>query len=90
MILFPLLNLDPENTLYDALYLNRGVKETFLSVSTPFAFLDRMTKKGGMKDLAEVLSKWNKGRHELRMKKGIRRQGYLTLHGYKPIPKSLK
>lgn len=46
--------------LYDALYLNRGVKETFFSVSTPFAFLQRFTKEGGMKDLNEVLSKWNK------------------------------
>ena len=52
---------DPENAIYDALYLNRGVKETFFTVSTPFAFLDRFTKKDGMKDLLEVLSKWNKG-----------------------------
>jgi hypothetical protein len=37
------------------------VKETFFSVSTPLSFLDRFTKKDGMKDLIEVLSKWNKG-----------------------------
>jgi hypothetical protein len=37
------------------------VKETFFSVSTPLSFLDRLTKKDGMKDLIEVLSKWNKG-----------------------------
>lgn len=54
------LFVDPENVLYDALYLNRGVKETFFSISTPFAFLNRFTKEGGMKDLNEVLSKWNK------------------------------
>jgi len=54
------LYVDPENALYDALYLNRGVKETFFSVGTPFAFLDRITKKDGLKDLTEVLAKWNK------------------------------
>lgn len=53
---------DPENALYDDLDLRRGVKETFFSISTPLAFLDRFTKKDGMKDLIEVLSKWNKGK----------------------------
>lgn len=53
---------DPENKIYDALDLNRGVKETFFSISTPFAFLERLTKPGGMKDLIDVLSKWNKGK----------------------------
>jgi hypothetical protein len=52
---------DPENALYDSLDLNRGVKETFFSISTPFAFLDRLTKPGGTRELVEVLSKWNKG-----------------------------
>lgn len=55
------LVIDPENALYDALYLNRGVKETFFSVSTPFAFLERLKKPDGLKDLGEVLSKWSKG-----------------------------
>ena len=55
------LFVDPENTLYDDLQLNRGIKETFFSPSTPFAFLERFTKKDGMKELIEVLSKWNKG-----------------------------
>lgn len=54
------LFVDPENSLYDQLDLNRGVAETFFSPSTPLAFLDRLTKKDGMKDLLEVLSKWNK------------------------------
>lgn len=54
------LYVDPDNTLYDELYLNRGVKETFFSVSTPFAFLERLQKPDGFKDLGEVLSKWNK------------------------------
>ena len=49
--------------MYDALYLNRGIKVTFFSVSTPFAFLERITKEGGLKDLGEVLSKWNEGTH---------------------------
>ena len=55
------LFVDPDNAIYDALYLNRGVKETFFSVSTPFAFLERLQKKDGLKVLGEVLSKWNKG-----------------------------
>jgi hypothetical protein len=54
------LFVDPENSLYDQLDLNRGVAETFFSPSTPLALLDRLTKKDGMKDLLEVLSKWNK------------------------------
>jgi hypothetical protein len=54
------LFVDPENILYDELELNRGVKETFFSVSTPFAFLERFTTKNGMDDLVHVLSKWNK------------------------------
>lgn len=56
------LFVDPENLLYDELSLNFGVKETFFSIETPFAFLDRFSKQDGMKDLLQVLSKWNKGR----------------------------
>ena len=52
--------VDPGNKLYDSLLLNRGVKETFFSIETPMAFLDRFTKPGGTKELREVLSKWNK------------------------------
>ena len=55
------LFVDPDNVLYDVLNLNKGIKETFFSPGTPFAFLDRFTKKDGMKELTEVLSKWNKG-----------------------------
>lgn len=54
------LFVDPENALYDELDLNRGVKETFFSPSTPLSFLDRFTTKDGMQDLIQVLSKWNK------------------------------
>lgn len=54
------LFVDPEAALYTQLDLNKGVKETFFSPSTPFAFLDRFTKKEGAKELMEVLSKWNK------------------------------
>jgi hypothetical protein len=54
------LYVDPENSMYDLLNLNKGVKETFFSPGTPFAFLDRFTKPDGMKDLFEVLRKWNK------------------------------
>lgn len=55
-----LLYVDPENKLYDALALNRGLKETFFSIETPLAFLDRFTQEGGTKELGEVLSKWSK------------------------------
>jgi hypothetical protein len=41
--------------------LNRGIKETFFTPTTPLSFLDRFTKKDGMTNLVEVLSKWNKG-----------------------------
>lgn len=54
------LFVDPENSLYDSLELNKGLKETFFSVSTPYAFLDRFTKRDGVKELMEVLSKYNK------------------------------
>lgn len=54
------LFVDPENALYDSLKLNAGLKETFFSVETAFAFLERFTKPDGTKQLIEVLSKWNK------------------------------
>jgi len=52
---------DPENRLYDALQLNRGIETTFFSIETPFAFKDRIfgsDRKDGMKDLVDVLGKW--------------------------------
>lgn len=53
---------DPENSLYDALQLNRGVETTFFSIETPLAFKDRIfgsnDRKDGMKDLLDVLGKW--------------------------------
>ena len=55
------LFVDPENALYDSLQLNRGVRETFYSIETPFSFLNRLTKPNGMKQLGQVLSKWNRG-----------------------------
>eukprot|EP00529_Nitzschia_sp_RCC80_P034744 CAMPEP_0113448388 /NCGR_PEP_ID=MMETSP0014_2-20120614/4740_1 /TAXON_ID=2857 /ORGANISM="Nitzschia sp." /LENGTH=123 /DNA_ID=CAMNT_0000339597 /DNA_START=1649 /DNA_END=2020 /DNA_ORIENTATION=+ /assembly_acc=CAM_ASM_000159 len=54
------LFVDPTASLYKDLEMNKGVKETFFSPSTPFAFLDRLKDKDGMKELLEVLSKWNK------------------------------
>jgi len=54
------LFVDPENDLYDALDLNRGVQRTFFHPGTPFAMLDRFTQKDGTKDLGNVLSKWSK------------------------------
>lgn len=53
---------DPDNKLYDALQLNRGIETTFLSIETPYAFKDRFFgsngRKDGMKDLLDVLGKW--------------------------------
>jgi hypothetical protein len=57
-----LLYVDPENALYDALDLNRGVGRTFFNPNTPLSFLERFTKVDGTKELIQVLSKWNKGR----------------------------
>jgi hypothetical protein len=54
------LFVDPENALYDALNLNFGIQRTFFNPSTPFSFLDRVTKEDGLKDLGTILSKWNK------------------------------
>jgi len=54
------LYVDPENVLYDALKLNKGVKETFFSPGTPFSFLRRFSERDGTKELIEVLQKWNK------------------------------
>mmetsp|Transcript_21221 Transcript_21221/g.32460 ORF Transcript_21221/g.32460 Transcript_21221/m.32460 type:complete len:142 (+) Transcript_21221:517-942(+) len=51
---------DPENAMYNDLDLNRGVVNTFFNPATPFAFKDRLFKKDGMKDLFEVMGKWNK------------------------------
>jgi len=53
------LYVDPENVLYDSLNLNKGVRSTFFSPGTPFAFLKRFTEADGTKELNEVLSKWN-------------------------------
>lgn len=53
--------VDPDNQLYDALQLNRGIQRTFFNVNTPFAFLDRFTRQDGTRELQQVLSKWTKG-----------------------------
>ena len=61
------LFVDPENKIYDALDLNRGIDRTFANINTPLAFLDRFTKKDGMKDLLNVLSKWSNGKRLIQM-----------------------
>lgn len=54
--------IDPDNRLYDALHLNKGIETTFFSIETPFAFRDRIFatngRKDGMTDLLNVLRKW--------------------------------
>jgi len=57
------LFVDPDNAVYDALDLNRGIGRTFFNVNTPFAFLDRFTREDGTKELGEILSKWSRGKH---------------------------
>ena len=51
--------VDPDNTLYDLLELNRGVQRTFFNVNTPYAFLRRWQQPNGMQDLMRVLQRWN-------------------------------
>lgn len=55
-----LLFVDPDNAVYDALDLRRGVARTFANPATPFAFLDRI-KEQDLSDLFQVLSKWSNG-----------------------------
>jgi hypothetical protein len=55
------LFVDPVNALYDAISLNRGVDRTFFNINTPLAFVERLTKEDGMKDLVNILGKWSKG-----------------------------
>jgi hypothetical protein len=53
--------MDPKSVLYDSLNLNKGVVSTLFAPGTSFSFLRRFTQPDGMKELNEVLSKWNKG-----------------------------
>lgn len=54
-----MLYVDPDNALYDALELRRGVQRTFFHPSTAFSFLDRFTRANGMRELTEnVLPGW--------------------------------
>lgn len=52
--------VDPKSVLYDSLNLNKGVVSTLFAPGTSFSFLRRFTQPDGMKELNEVLSKWNK------------------------------
>jgi hypothetical protein len=58
----------PDNPVYDALDLNRGLARTFFNPATPLAFLERITQRnsgsgsgGGLQELGAILAKWNKG-----------------------------
>lgn len=55
------LYVDPENVLYDALDLNRGIQRTFFNPATPYSFLQRLQEPSGMQDLGYILSKWTQG-----------------------------
>ena len=60
--------VDPDNALYDALDLNRGVQRTFFNVNTPQAFLRRIVAQqqhaaaaaAGTQDLLLVLQNWSR------------------------------
>ena len=67
--------VDPDNALYDALDLNRGVQRTFFNVHTPQAFLRRIVAQqqqsqqqpaaaaaveAGTQDLLRVLQNWSR------------------------------
>ena len=66
--------VDPDNALYDALDLNRGVQRTFFNVNTPQAFLRRIVAQSqqqsqqqqhaaveaGTQDLLRVLQNWTR------------------------------
>ena len=68
--------VDPDNALYDALDLNRGVQRTFFNVHTPQAFLRRIVAQQqsqqqqqhtaaaaaaeGTQDLLRVLQNWTR------------------------------
>jgi len=51
--------VDPDNALYDALDLNRGVQRTFFNINTPYAFLKRIQQPDGLKDLGYIVSRWS-------------------------------
>lgn len=53
------LYVDPENSLYDSLKLNKGLKETFFSKGTPLSFFRRFSQRDGTKELSKVLQKWS-------------------------------
>ena len=56
---FPLY-VDPDNEVYDALDLNRGVETTFFSPAIPWTFGNRLLKGEKMfsNELKSVLGKW--------------------------------
>jgi len=51
------LYVDPENVAYDRLRLRKGVADTFLSVNTPYAILERI-QQDGAGDLRDILPRW--------------------------------
>lgn len=52
-----LLMADPDNVLYSALRLKKGVLATFFSQATAFSFLKRI-RRGSLGDLGTVLKTW--------------------------------
>ena len=61
-----------DNTIYDALQLNRGLQRTFFHIATPYSFLRRIqtaaassssasSSDGNLMNLVTVLSKWKDG-----------------------------
>jgi len=48
---------DPENIVYNDLYLNKGLQATFFNPATPLALGNRLLNSN-TKELIEVLKKW--------------------------------
>lgn len=52
------LYADPENTIYDALKLEKSIKNTFFDQRTPLSLVKRFKTPGRSEDLIEALSTW--------------------------------
>ena len=77
---------DPDSTLYDALALRKGVKETFFSYDTPKAIWEDI-KTGRIKRMQGVLKKWTK--QELwippRVEQSYQQGGIVVFDGANPV-----
>ena len=81
---------DPDNRLYEALDFNKGMKSTFFSPETPYAFRDRIFgvdgRNDGLKDLFDVLSKWSNAFYiPPKLEQGFQQGGAFIFKGNNPL-----